>query len=170
MTQKQTQGYLDKIKGLETKLENVKNSESSQDYLYLSDENEKLKLQIRKDFSKKERIDYARRLERIERVKAEQREKAGGRLNLTEGEKGRANGIVAEKTGIGSRSQYEKEKFIDENADPETLSKWDTSEISTHAAYIKIKKEKEAAEDKIQKLPIRKNFRIGATREKQEIL
>ena len=51
--------------------------------------------------------------------------------------------------GIGSASQYEKEKFVVDNADADTLAKWDTGDISTHAAYIKIKQEKEAVEGKL---------------------
>jgi len=116
--------------------------------------------EIRKDFSKKERIDYARRLERIERVKAEQRIKSGvtdPTKNFTEGSKGETRNIVAQKVGIGSGVQYEKEKFVADNADPDTLAKWDTGNISTHTAYVKIKKEKEAVEDRVKNLEIEKS-------------
>ena len=112
--------------------------------------------EVRKDFSKLERLDYGRRLERIERVKAEQREKLGKKNpkeNFPEGQDfGQTRDIVAEKIGIGSGKQYEKEKFIADNADLETLDAWNDGNISTHAAYIKIKTEKDAALDKIQEL------------------
>lgn len=70
--------------------------------------------EVRKDFSKAERIDYARRLERIESAKAEERQKSGA--NLGENfPKGRTTDIVAQKMGIGSGKQYEKEKTIVDN-------------------------------------------------------
>ena len=47
--------------------------------------------------------------------------------------------LVAEKMGIGSGKQYEKEKYIADNADPETLEQWNKEEISTHKAYTKVK-------------------------------
>lgn len=58
-----------------------------------------------------ERVEYARRLEKIESVKA--RERQGKRNDLTS-EKNfsnveRTSDIVAEKIGIGSGKQYEKE-------------------------------------------------------------
>ena len=60
--------------------------------------------ETRKDFSKKERIDYARRLERIEKVKAEQRMKSGENQYSSPVEnfphpsfEGKVRDIVAEK-------------------------------------------------------------------------
>lgn len=113
--------------------------------------------ETRKDFSKKERIDYARRLERIEKVKAQERQSLlNGRSELTENfptaEIGEVRDIVASKLGIGSGKQYEKEKYIADNADSSTLSEWDKGDISTHAAYIKIKQEKDTLENKIKQL------------------
>lgn len=85
--------------------------------------------EARKDFSKAERIDYARRLERIESLKAKERmsdggkgcqisdnlrtddyvsEKLGGDGNIS-GTTGETRNIVATKLGIGSGKQYEKE-------------------------------------------------------------
>lgn len=78
--------------------------------------------EARKDFSKAERIDYARRLERIESLKAERRMKAGKTdpcLNLDEG--GRTDEIVAHILGIGGKDTYRKEKYIVENQDSLTL-------------------------------------------------
>ena len=119
----------------------------------VEDAEHKLNLEInenenRKDFNKSERIEYARQLERIERVKASQREKAGVAIDPRENfPQGRTRDLVAEKLGIGSGKQYEKEKYIADNADPETLEQWNKEEISTHKAYIKVKElEKELEE------------------------
>lgn len=114
--------------------------------------------ETRKDFSKKERIDYARRLERIESVKADNRMKKGENQyssptqNFVEGKKGEVIDIVATKLGIGSGETYRKEKYIVDNADSSTLEQWDKQDISTHAAYVKIKSEKDALENKIKQL------------------
>jgi len=115
--------------------------------------------ETRKDFSKKERIDYARRLERIEKVKAQERKSLGGKGGFQEDTEnfpyvteGETRNIVAQKLGIGSGKQYEKEKYIADNANPTLLSQWDKGDISTHAAYIKIKKEKEDLELKVRQL------------------
>lgn len=75
-----------------------------------------------------ERIEYARRLEKIESVKARER--------MSDGGKGKENfptlqtrDVVAEKVDIGSGKQYEKEKYIVDNAD--TLTPEDFAEAST---------------------------------------
>lgn len=114
--------------------------------------------ETRKDFSKKERIDYARRLERIEKVKAEKIRISNLNNQNVEcenfpiRENGRTSDIVAQKLGIGSGKQYEKEKYIADNANPTLLSQWDKGDISTHAAYVKLKKEKDELENKVKKL------------------
>jgi ParB family chromosome partitioning protein len=107
--------------------------------------------EVRKDFSKSERVEYGRRLERIERIKVDERRKANlkqntGVENFPPRNEGKTRDKIAEQIGIGSGKQCEKEKFIDENADPETLTQWNAGDISTYATYIKIKKEKELAE------------------------
>ncbi len=88
--------------------------------------------EVRKDFSKAERIDYARRLERIESLKAEKRMKAGKAdptQTFGEGDKHKteSSNIVAEKLEIGSRDTYRKEKFIADNRSiltPEDFAAW----------------------------------------------
>lgn len=111
----------------------------------VEDAEHKLNLEInenenRKDFNKSERIEYARQLERIERVKASQREKAGVAIDPSlNSDKGRTDEIVAKKLGIGGKDTYRKEKYIADNADPETLEQWNNEEISTHKAYTKVK-------------------------------
>lgn len=103
----------------------------------------KLNLEInenenRKDFNKAERIEYARQLERIERVKAKER-MGQGVENFPQHEEGKTRDLVAEKLGIGSGKQYEKEKYIADNADDEILKAWNEEKISTHKAYTKVK-------------------------------
>lgn len=125
--------------------------------------------ETRKDFSKKERIDYAKRLERIEKVKAEIR--SGMRTDLCEnfptGGVGRTTDIVASKLGIGSGKQYEKEKYIVDNADTKTLEQWDNQEISTNKAYLKIKADKEKAEQKVKSLEKEK---AGLEKQNKELI
>lgn len=74
--------------------------------------------ETRKDFSKSERIDYARKLERVESIKAKERQ--GQRNDIPKKsseccENGEVSQIVAEKSGIGSKDTYRKEKFIVDN-------------------------------------------------------
>lgn len=106
--------------------------------------------ETRKDFSKKERIDYARRLERIEKVKAKERQEMGVSLNSDEG--GRTDEIVAKKIGIGGKDTYRKEKYIVDNANEEILNAWDKGDISTNKAYISLMEEKKALEKENQTL------------------
>ncbi len=136
----------------------------------VEDVEHKLNLEInenenRKDFNKSERIEYARQLERIERVKASQREKAGVAINPSQNsDRGRTDDIVAEKLGIGSRDTYRKEKYIADNADPETLEQWNKEEISTHKAYTKVKeleKQLKETEDELKAAKAGLEFKDG---------
>ena len=70
--------------------------------------------EARKDFSKAERIDYARRLERIESLKARERMSDGGK-GCQNSDNLRTDDAVAKKLRIGSRDTYRKEKYITEN-------------------------------------------------------
>ncbi|WP_394910572.1 ParB N-terminal domain-containing protein [uncultured Robinsoniella sp.] len=111
--------------------------------------------ETRKDFSKAERIDYARRLERVESLKAKERMELGGMQNFAQGECGTSRNIVATKLGFGSGEQYRKEKFIVENKESLTsddFADWDEGKISTNKAFIKIKAEKERLESENKKL------------------
>lgn len=80
-----------------------------------------------------ERIEYARRLEKIESVKARERQatSTGGAnpqlvQNFAEADTNKTRNIVAEKLGIGSGETYRKEKYIVDNAD--TLTPKDFAE------------------------------------------
>lgn len=111
--------------------------------------------EVRKDFSKAERVEYARRLEKIESVKARERmavNSKDGTPNLAEDKKGEASQIVAEKLGIGGKETYRKEKYIVDNADtltPEDFADWDEGKLSTNKAYLKIKEQLAEKENQI---------------------
>lgn len=112
--------------------------------------------EARKDFSKAERIDYARKLERIESLKAKERQSTstGGvnphlRQISDKAENKRTDEIVSEKLGIGSRDTYRKEKYIVDNQNsltPKDFSEWDEGKLSTNKVFNKIKIEKEKLE------------------------
>lgn len=111
--------------------------------------------ETRKDFSKAERIDYARRLERVESLKAKERMELGGMQNFAQGECGTSRNIVATKLGFGSGEQYRKEKFIVDNKEsltPDDFADWDEGKLSTNKAFLKIKKKNDSLEEKIKEL------------------
>lgn len=114
--------------------------------------------EARKDFSKAERIDYARRLERIESLKAKGRMSDGGKGKENFPDlKGQTRDTVASKLGIGSGKQYEKEKYIVENKDSLSLEDfvdWDEGKLSTNKAFQKIKEEKKLLERQVKKLEL----------------
>ena len=111
--------------------------------------------EVRKDFSKSERIEYARRLEKIEALKAKERMligKSDPTKNSAEGVAGEVASIVAEKTGIGSKDTYKKEKYISDNREvltPEDFADWDEGKLSTNKAYLKIKAQLQEKENQI---------------------
>lgn len=112
--------------------------------------------EVRKDFSKAERIDYARRLERIEAAKAKERQatSTGGSepqpvQKFAQAEQTKTRDVVAEKLGIGSGETYRKEKYISDNRDkltPEDFADWDEGRLSTNKAYQRIKSQLAAAQ------------------------
>ena len=111
--------------------------------------------EVRKDFSKSERIEYARRLEKIEALKAKERMltgKSDPTQNFAEGVAGEATQIVAKKLGIGNKETYRQEKYIVDNADsltPEDFADWDEGKLSTNKAYLKIKAQLQEKENQI---------------------
>ncbi|WP_339823459.1 hypothetical protein NST45_18480 [Paenibacillus sp. FSL R7-0163] len=113
--------------------------------MVFEDYEQKLKAEVheneqRKEFSFSERLEWARELEQVERLKAEERKMSNLKQNKTECEnfpvrEGRAINIVAESTGFGSGKQYEKAKYIVDNGSEEVIQQLDNEEISIHAAY-----------------------------------
>jgi ParB family chromosome partitioning protein len=63
--------------------------------------------------------------------------------NLPEANNGTVRDIVAKESGFGSGKQYEKAKFILDNADDELIQSLDENKISIHGAYKRIINEKD---------------------------
>ncbi|MEK3787598.1 ParB N-terminal domain-containing protein [Paenibacillus sp. FSL K6-1230] len=97
----------------------------------------------RKEFTFSERVDWARRLEEVERIKA--KERMAGKENLPDQPSGQVRDIVADQAGFGSGRQYDKAKYIKDNATPEIIQQLDEGLISTHRAYVETKERLEAA-------------------------
>jgi hypothetical protein len=101
--------------------------------------------ETRKDFSKAEQIDYARRLERIESMKAEKNRLANLKQNpdsLNSDIRGRTDETVARKLGIGGKDTYRKEKYIVDNKDllaAEDIADWDEEKRSINKASVNYK-------------------------------
>ena len=111
----------------------------------------------RKEFSKAERVDYMKRLMRIEQAKSRQ----GERTDLVDetsdkhlSEVNRANERVAEQFGV-SRETMRKEFSIVDHQDaltPEDFANWDEGKLSTNKAYQAIKKALAEKEERIAEL------------------
>lgn len=102
-----------------------------------------LKLEIsenehRKEFTFSERVEWARRLEQVEKLKAQERIAAKEIFPGHEG--GQVRDIVAEQAGFGSGRNYDKAKYIMENATPEIIQQLDDGVIKTHRAFLETKK------------------------------
>lgn len=115
----------------------------------ISDFEHQLRLEIsenehRKEFTFSERVEWAKRLEDVERIKAKER-MAGGKENNPEQSTGQVRDIVADQAGFGSGKTYDKAKFIVENATPEIIQQLDAGVISTHKAFTETKERLEAA-------------------------
>lgn len=97
---------------------------------------------VRKAFSKSERVDYMYRLMRIEKEKARERMSEGGK-GCQKSDTLRTDEKTAEQFGV-SRDTMRKEMQIVENKnllDPADFANWDEGKLSTNKAYQKIKAE-----------------------------
>lgn len=117
--------------------------------MQIEDYEHQLRLEIsenehRKEFTFSERVEWAKRLEDVERIKAKER-MAGGKENIPEQPAGQTRDIVAEQAGFGSGRTYDKAKYIMENATPEIIQQLDAGIISTHKAFTETKERLEAA-------------------------
>lgn len=99
----------------------------------------------RKEFSKAERVDYMKRLMRIEEAKAKERMSAGGGSGESGRQKSdnprRADDSTASQFGI-SRDTMKKEMSIVDNKDlldPADFAEWDEGKLSTNKAYLRLK-------------------------------
>lgn len=102
---------------------------------------------VRKGFTKSERVDYIRRLLRIEQAKAKERQ--GERTSDQNGtEVQRADQLTAEQFGIG-RTTMRRELFIADHSDmldPSDFADWDEGRLSTNKAFQRIKAAQKQAE------------------------
>lgn len=123
-------------------------------------EEQDLKIEIsenenRKEFTMTERLDYARRLQRIESIKAEQRKQSGQfgsdpQNSAEPSDLGETRQKVAEKVGM-SHDTLRKAQEIAENKDkfdPEEFKDWDDGKLSTNKVYQQLKQKLNEAEDK----------------------
>ena len=103
--------------------------------------------ECRKEFTKTERLDYARRLARIEAVKAKERMSEGGKGRQNIGNL-RAADAVAQTLGT-NRETIRQEQFIEDNRDlldPEDFADWDEGKLSTNKAFQRVKAAQRQAE------------------------
>jgi len=118
----------------------------------ISDYEHQLRLEIsenehRKEFTFSERIEWAKRLEEVERLKA--KERMAGKESFPD-QSGQVRDIVAEQAGFGSGKQYDKAKYIMENATPEIIQQLDEGLISTHKAFVETRRRIEEAEERAE--------------------
>ena len=106
---------------------------------------------VRKGFSKAERVDYMSRLYRIEQAKAAERQKSGVQEKIPEGVKGQARDKAAEQFGMSGK-QMKKEIFIADHENMfslEEFADWDEGKLSTNKAFQMLKLRLEEAEQKL---------------------
>lgn len=105
--------------------------------------------ECRKEFTKTERLEYARRLALIESARAKERMLAGKTVDpRQEIGKGRSSDAVAQTLGT-NRETLRQEQFIADNADlldPADFADWDEGKLSTNKAFQRIKAAQKQAE------------------------
>ena len=109
---------------------------------------------VRKGFTKSERVDYMKRLLRIEQAKGKERMSEAGQGGVKSSDLGRAKDKVAESFGIG-RQTMEREISITENKNllsPEDFVDWDEGKLSTNKTFQKIKAQLAEKERRIKAL------------------
>ena len=91
----------------------------------------------RKAFSKSERVDYMKRLLRIEQAKAKERQDLGEKSH----EGGRSDEKTAEQFGISSNTLRKEISIVDHQdaLTPEDFADWDEGKLSTNKAFQRIK-------------------------------
>lgn len=113
---------------------------------------------VRKEFTKSERVDYMKRLLRIEQTKAKERMSDGGGSGESGRQKSdtpkRADESTASQFGV-SRDTMKKEISIVENKDllsAEDFANWDEGKLSTNKAFLKVKNRQKELEEENRKL------------------
>lgn len=115
--------------------------------------------ECRKEFTKTERLDYARRLARIEAAKAKERQTLG----VKNPQGGKTREKVAEALGVSDKT-IRQEQFIEDHRnllDPEDFAEWDEGKLSTNKAFQRVKaaqrqaeQERKRAERELQKAAV----------------
>lgn len=120
--------------------------------------------EARKEFTMTEKLDWARRLERIIAEKAKARQlsglnNVGNVVTNNYSERGETAEIVAKEVGFGSKATYNRAKYIADHKadiDPEDFANWDEGRLSTNKVYTQLKQKLAEAEGKVEKLEIEK--------------
>lgn len=113
---------------------------------------------VRKGFSKSERVDYMKRLLRIEEAKAKERMSDGGKGCLKSDNLVRADDETAKHFDIG-RDTMRKEMSIVDNKhliSVEDFKDWDEGRLSTNKAFQKVKQKLDESKRQIEELRNRK--------------
>lgn len=118
----------------------------------------KLKLEIsenenRKEFSFKERMEWARLLEEEISKKAKENMSDGGQGRQIS-DNLRTDDTVSKEIGLGSRDTYRKAQYIYENADEEMIKQLDDGKLSINGAYVSLKNKAKQLEEENQKLKV----------------
>lgn len=106
--------------------------------------------ECRKEFTKTERLDYARRLARIEAAKAKERMVGAHTVGVENSPQlGKTRDKVAQQLGTSSNT-IAREQFIENNRDlldPTDFADWDEGKLSTNKAFQRIKAAQKRAEE-----------------------
>jgi hypothetical protein len=105
---------------------------------------------VRKGFTKSERVDYMKRLLRIEQAKAKERQDLG----LKSDEGSRADDATAKQFGIGKDTLRKEMSIVDHKdlLDPSEFAEWDEGRLSTNKVFQKVKAELAAKDKRIKEL------------------
>jgi ParB family chromosome partitioning protein len=105
----------------------------------------------REPFTFSEKMDFARLLDEIEKAKALERMSIGGKGGITQGcdhghylEQGRRSDIIGEKIDMSGR-QYDRAKYIADNAPPEVIDQLDRGERSIRGTYDELRAKNKSA-------------------------
>ena len=117
--------------------------------------------ECRKDFTKTERLEYAKRLQSVEAAKAEQRMKAGKANPVENSSQGKTRDKVAKKLGTSSNTLAREQAIADhkDQIDPEDFKNWDDGKLSTNKVYQDLKKKLGKATKEVENL----NGRLDAS-------
>ena len=109
----------------------------------------------REPFTYSEKMDYAKLIEEIEKARAKERMSEGGKGGILEGvddrphlKSGKSRDNIGSKIGMSGR-QYERAKYIAENAPSEIIDELDRGERTINGAYEELR-----AKKKVEELPI----------------